>query len=37
VFSGQGASRRPLLGGQRGLSAAALALVRGGRIKVIVA
>lgn len=37
VPSGQGASRWLLPGGQRGLSAAALARVRGGRIKVIVA
>jgi hypothetical protein len=37
VPSGQGASRWLLPGRQRGLSAAALARVRGGRIKVIVA
>ncbi len=37
VPSGQGASRWLLPGGQRGLSAAVLARVRGGRIKVIVA
>jgi len=37
VPGGQGTSRWLLSGGQRGLSAAALARVRGGRIKVIVA